>query len=54
MKKTSKNIGVQTSNKAMDYFEYARKNPGKGKIISHSEAIIKVIEAKARKLKKAS
>jgi hypothetical protein len=54
MKNTSKNIGVQTSKESIDYFEYARQNPEKGKVISHAEAMRKIMDAKAQKLRKAS
>lgn len=52
MKKTLKNIGVQKGKKSVDYFEYARQNPEKGKIISYAEAIKKILDVKAQKLKK--
>jgi hypothetical protein len=37
-----------------NYFEYARQNPAKGKVINHSEAIRKMKDAKAQKFKIAS
>ncbi|MBS1553999.1 MAG: hypothetical protein JSU09_03650 [Bacteroidetes bacterium] len=55
MKKMSSNTGVRASDKKNpDYFEYARQNPDKGKVISHGEAIGKILHLKSEKLKKAS
>jgi len=48
--KKSKRVSSEVTIK--NYFEYARQNPEKGKIISYAEAVKKILDVKAQKLKK--
>ena len=54
MKTTLKTIGAGASEGKFDYFEFAKKNPDKGRKITHQEALKKIQFAQSEKLKKAS
>lgn len=54
MKKILKTIGALKSEGSFDYFDYAKKNPDKGLVITHQDALKKILKSQTEKLKKAS
>ena len=54
MKKTLQSSGATNKRDKFDYFEYAKNNPDKGRVLTYAEFLKMIEGSRIEKMKKAS